>query len=295
MNKVLLYFYILSSLGTQIYCQDLPLVVDTTLEWSVLYGEYYPNATYERTEYLKIQGDSTIDNINYKMIYRNRDPYSGYYFDRLLIREYSQKVYLLDNYSTERVLYDFSLEIGDTIKQQNMFDQQADWIIDEIDSIEIEGTFRKQLHLIHTNYGVYDTWIEGIGSTLGLVTPGNFVIDFGTELLCVKKDLQNIYTNPIYDTCFIYYIDDPNWESIGYNQTNSEVFKVFPNPVKDKIYIQSNIDLYSYQLYDIADKIIKIGELHKNSEIDVKDLEKGFYIITIYNQKNKLIAKIIKE
>jgi len=65
--------------------------------------------------------------------------------------------------------------------------------------------------------------------------------------------------------------------------------------VKDKIYIQSNIDLYSYQLYDIADKIIKIGELHKNSEIDVKDLEKGFYIITIYNQKNKLIAKIIKE
>ncbi len=295
MKKAFLYFYFLTLFISSALCQALPLIIDTTLTWSVLYGEYPPNAVYERTEYFKISDNSIINDIDYKKIYSSRYPLYEWTFDNYFIREDSQKVYLLDEYNSERVLYDFSLKVGDTIELQNIFEELNEWIVYDIDSIEIDGVFRKQLHLGFDSYCCDDKWIEGIGSILGLTTPGNIVIDFSTELLCVNKDSQNIFSNPRFDTCYIYYVYDPIWIKNIYYQTSKELFKLSPNPVINEIFINSNLEKYEYQLYDVSGKLIYSGQLHKDSVIDINNIAKGFYIIALYTKENRLIAKVIKK
>jgi hypothetical protein len=295
MKKALIYFCLLKFFTMPIFSQDLPLVVDTTLEWSVLYGEYYPVNTYERTEYFKIEGDSTINEINYKKVYNSRYPLYNWYFDDCFIREDTQRVYLLDEYNQEKIIYDFSLDVGDTIRLQNMFNQENDWIVYEIDSIEIEGIFRKQIHLGLDGYCCDDKWIEGIGSILGLTTSGNIVYDFATQLLCAKRDSQIIYSNPDYDTCYIYYVYEFNGIRDVNTQTNKQLFKLSQNPVFNELLIYSDLEIYEYQLFDISGRLINSGQLHKNSIIDINKLTKGFYIMVLYTKKNRIIAKMIKE
>lgn len=279
-NKIIFSFY-LAVIATLCNCQDLPLVVDTTLEWSVMYGFYSPLGVEKHTYYFNIQGDSVVNDINYKIV-------RGNYFEPLLIREDSTKVYVLDDLYPERVLYDFSLKVGDTIVQKTMFGNDYDWVVQEIDSIEIESVYRKQIHLDHINYNLPDTWIEGIGSTYGLVTPGNFVIDAGTALLCVKRDFQNIYSNPAYDTCYIY-------ASVEKTSTDKSLITIYPNPAKEILHLKSDLELESYRILDISGKLIKTGMLTQDYKIELSEIRAGFYIIVVNYHDDKYVAKVLIE
>jgi hypothetical protein len=281
MVKKIIFSFCLAINAIHIHSQDLPLAVDTTLEWSVMYGLYSPLGTEKRTHYINIQGDSIVNDISYKRI-------NGHPFEQFLIREDRTKVYLLDVFSQERILYDFSLDIGDTITQINMFGVEAEWFVQEIDSIEIEGIYRKQIHLSHINNIISDTWIEGIGSTFGLVTPGNSVIDAGTALLCVKRNLQNIYSNPDYDTCYIYAADNKT-------STDNSLITIYPNPVKEVLHLKSDVELESYRIIDISGKLIKTGMLTQDYKIELSEIRAGFYIIVVNYHDDKYVAKVLIE
>ena len=84
------------------------------------------------------------------------------------------------------------------------------------------------------------------------------------------------------------------------NNTNTEIsVSAFPNPTLDKLNLKVNSANYEnlfYSLYDINGQKIQAGKIiHKETSIDMSEVKKGTYIITIQlNNKETKTYKIIK-
>ncbi len=81
-----------------------------------------------------------------------------------------------------------------------------------------------------------------------------------------------------------------NYESFEYNKVNT-----YPNPVNKILNISVNF-LSSYKLVDISGKEVLYGELlNGNNQLDINDLNSGFYFLRVNNPYGTIIKKIIKE
>ena len=97
----------------------------------------------------------------------------------------------------------------------------------------------------------------------------------------------------MYDVEVNQHLDIIEDESL-YNSTeniNNNQLTVFPNPLKDLLYIDSQ-NLVSYQLFDINGSFISQG---KNSYIDVSSLNQGMYILSTTVNQKITFHKLIKE
>jgi len=67
---------------------------------------------------------------------------------------------------------------------------------------------------------------------------------------------------------------------------------LFPNPVKDVLYIKATEDKdYYYQIYNVSGQLIKSGKF-ESMKTDVSSLVQGAYLVRINNSES--IVKIIK-
>jgi len=86
---------------------------------------------------------------------------------------------------------------------------------------------------------------------------------------------------------------------ISTNQdTQPLTYKVYPNPTSD--YITIKIDRqnnYRYAISNIIGKRILQGEFDKSVDLDLRNLRKGIYVLSIFNNANEKLAtkKLIKE
>lgn len=72
-------------------------------------------------------------------------------------------------------------------------------------------------------------------------------------------------------------------------------FSIYPNPVKDVLYIKNFQDLKSVEILDSSGRMVK-KENAKNSSINVNNLPKGSYILKLQNNKQEeKTVKFIKE
>jgi len=75
------------------------------------------------------------------------------------------------------------------------------------------------------------------------------------------------------------------------------VVKLYPNPVKDILYINTSYNnLTSVEILDINGRIVKSSGLNNNADaqINVSDLNAGIYMINIYSDNNKTTKKFVK-
>jgi hypothetical protein len=139
---------------------------------------------YTYTHRYTIDGDTTIGGLQYAKVYvkykyeegsvssqwcNESVNYYEHYFGAL--RESGKQVLLVLGWlpdSTEYVVYDFNLSIGDTLPSPDgdLNADPAGRIISAIDSIEILGSYRKRF-VINSNKYI----IEGIGASTGLFNP----------------------------------------------------------------------------------------------------------------------------
>jgi hypothetical protein len=90
----------------------------------------------------------------------------------------------------------------------------------------------------------------------------------------------------------------------GVDNLNSEQhLNIYPNPVTNELIIEtSNNDLFNISLTNIVGQTVKqlgirnyeLGITHY-SVIDMKNLANGMYLIKIFNEKEVLVKKIIKQ
>lgn len=71
-------------------------------------------------------------------------------------------------------------------------------------------------------------------------------------------------------------------------------FKIFPNPVKDKIFIETSDKLKNIEVFDETGRIIQ-SIINPEKIINFSSYKKGIYFIKINTSNNQYVQKIIKE
>ncbi|WP_040252525.1 T9SS type A sorting domain-containing protein [Psychroserpens mesophilus] len=113
----------------------------------------------------------------------------------------------------------------------------------------------------------------------------------GTYFWSVQS-LDNQYAGSVFAPEQTFVIDNLTIEE----QTLNDIIHVFPNPVQDKLNINSKIKVNTIVLCDVTSKVIL--EFIANSasfELDVSNLQKGVYFLKINTDKGEDVFKVIKK
>lgn len=295
--KIILIVPFILFFGNQLLkSQPFEQIVDTTKKWNVLKGDFSPNGDFFSTTTVLFQSDTTINNLVYKKIFSSYDTIN-FNFNGELIREDSiGRVFTKEWNSPEQLIYDFSVNVGDTIVLHNFMGGITEAKIDSIDTIFLAGKNRKRIFNSFYNFGnVVDCWIEGIGSLMGVLYSGNVIIDFGTNLLCYWQNGSKLLSTEYSDLYGCYYT---NVEIDEINSLNR--IKVYPNITRQYLTIENNQDEnLIFKIYNsIGQEIINTLIESKIQIINISDVRNGLYFYQIINKKKEIIylnGKIIKE
>ena len=230
------------------------------------YSGYSPIPNYVAFEYL-ITGDTNISSKIYHKLLRISANYGvdltgGPDFDIISptyqsyygsFREDTilKKVYFIPYWNpNEQLLYDFNLQLGDTLSGVN---QGNHTYVGTVDSILIGTDYRRRLgivcELFSNNPYVY--LIEGIGSTSGLVEPMNIPFEGYIVLYCFTQDGIHLYqSSDPHSTC--------DYLSVMEIEPNKS-FNTAPNPFNQstqitlpQTYRSITLEVYNIQGQQVA-------------------------------------------
>ncbi len=200
MRQFLILFFLLFC-SQRFYAQNYVAFPIDSARWKVTYTSSASQCPYLVAEFQDAMvGDTLIGSINYKKIFRSGVIYSQMCFPSVLgyvgcIREDANKhiYYRLPFTSSDTIIYDFNLNIGDTLK--GYLAMCSPIIVDSIDSVLVQSTYRKRFNCsthslgpCYSNIGI----IEGIGGTQGLLMP------FGNSEAFSSLDCFSLLGNTIY-------------------------------------------------------------------------------------------------
>jgi hypothetical protein len=285
----------------------LPLLNENRV-WSVMHEKH------------TLIGDTTINEITYKKLYFHNyieefTPTDLQYLAALREDTIDKKVYFVwKGYEEEVLLYDFSLELGSEFEVYSpvfwqwgpeFYPAPRDYsvIVTEVFFQEIAGINRLTLKLEATsNPYLTEYWIEGLGSTQGLIYPGTtgdlmpgrpYVY-----LLCVHEDSLLIYqgVDPPWgnfgDTCYF----EP---ALKTEEAEHKIFEIIATPsiFNDRFSIQSSRYLNNIRILNVSGQIVyeyKSDVPFRKKTIYTSHWQKGIYIIIAGNSFSRETIKIIK-
>lgn len=78
-------------------------------------------------------------------------------------------------------------------------------------------------------------------------------------------------------------------QGVGVSEIVSDAFKVYPNPVRNELYVSGNeVGPYRYALYSIDGRLLLQGEVGNGEAIPTGDIPAGIYILKINNTSLKI-------
>jgi len=292
MKKLLILLMIIS---IKCFGQSSIHFVDSTATWNV--AKSYPHADIQHPSFVEtvtkvygFDGDTLINGNLYNKIHYTSD--SNFFLNKTFLgnlREENGFVIFIDSLSTVDTIYNFNLNIGDSVLY-NLSGIGSQYItISAIDSINIDNNYYKVFHFTEPNFPplcLKELWIEGIGSIHGPLFPANPTL-FETELpdsmnlTCYKKNDTVKWSNPFYNDCFINIV-----LSINDSQKSTADILIFPNPVTNELTInlpKNNDCDYTISIFDLTGKIVfkQNYESIDNTVINTSELTNSFYLMQI--------------
>lgn len=339
------YFLILISIfGKTISAQQYYPMLDSSInEWS--YTNFgigviqnpsfqslpcnYPAANTPGWPYKEFTTSDTIIGSNiYKVIYNDFS-----YCTLGYIREdtATKKIFFLDNASsTEKLLYDFSMVVGDTITC-NFNPSFSGYVsglytLDSITMIQIDAGPRRQFWF--ACYAIPGSlvlsWVESVGCLSYMPYP-HFVNQYMFQYFSSCPGTQHIFdqfmtcfnhgTRVYSDSCAYAFAQTANYtvviDSCDYfcflgaiNEMSSiSSITIFPNPSNSKTTISLDVkqkDEFSILIYDITGKKLlkeiylgKIPEGKKENDLDLSFLSNGIYLLECKGEKGSVYDKLL--
>ena len=241
-----------------------------------------------------VSGDSVLYTINRKFSYYPTDK-----FGQLRINKQTKRVYFKYNYEVEDILYDFSLLVGDTIKYKSIPSLNNYAVVENMDSINVNGIYRKRWYLRSKIINSQDIWIDGMGSVLrdGLLNPyqRSFITDGSSTYFGCFKHNNDIYVSQFASSkdcpCSQWLVKVPEVKDSGNN------FNVTFNPINNKIIVQSGFQgEIIFELLDLKGSImLKTTVNPTQNTLNLSQYDKGIYLYRIYANGALLKAgKIVK-
>lgn len=195
-------------------------------------------------------------------------------------------------------------------------------------SIHVDTNYQEHYQYLVEGVGAVDTvrtvtvvkkynWGDTIFSNQNSLSTGEYLLNFsvGNDPSCIYNNIDLFLT----DTAFIAFTkDDGNTSSIYYikiyvpyrsrlwlmsAKTNAQPNYVdekelisnhiFPNPVAEEIFFKGEYNLV--EIYTLQGTLVFKENLSTTqNSIDVSELQSGFYMILLKNNKKKLLDKFIK-
>jgi len=236
------------------------------------------------TSHYNMLGDTVINSIQYSKIYlstKDDGPFNiqnAMYFGAL--REDSLKrVYARRPTDTlERLLYDFSLNVGDTVCLD--FLNLGCFPVYNVDTILFAGKQRRQIHVLLSET---QKWIEGIGNRYGLFQI-LFVGSLSTELKCFYEKDTLLFGDSQFCHC-------DNLPGIKDLEAHTIDIQFNPNPIDEfgTLTIESlKHTEYLIKLYDALGREIYANRTVKKELTLGEELNSGLYYIKVWDDKKQV-------
>ena len=133
----------------------------------------------------------------------------------------------------------------------------------------------------------WEFWQVGILVTydLGIIpsTIGDNLIML--EFVCENKNTYSTYIYKVYGVFTYGLTSKQSFEVLS--------FKIYPNPAKDFLVVETDNNLSNIKLIDVMGKILLNQSFTKTTRIETKSFKDGVYFLKIENGKNVVIKKII--
>lgn len=256
--------------------------------------EPYGGLCYVSQTYL--EGDTIINDISYNKVYENGMSYNSYpnptsywgpYYRGCYRNDIAnKKVFFIrswDPQNEEVLLYDFNLQIGDTIQTYLTTDigSQEPKVVESIDSVLVSfvnNTYAKRYKLSDYMLDLY--LVEGIGSMGGLVDQILEGFEYDNRVICFQNDSDGL-----------------NW-NVGGNSSCDIISSVYepkltntnlslsPNPARNHIEVLLNDAMNSsnsrINIYQINGLLVQSISMRSTCVIlNIEDYNSGVYIIEI--------------
>lgn len=273
--------------------------IDPASEWRVDYFMAEPGYMNQSFYRDYIDGVTTIDSLEYYIVYC-----SGYstfnwgpptYFSHSLhgyLREQNNKWYTyIISENQDALLFDFNLEVNDTVYSAfTWVDNEEPVIVTAVDSIMVEGEYKKRMQLNFEEGSGAEYIIEDIGATSGLFE-NMWFFEWGSELVCFAKEGNSLWGSSTEECDLAVNINE--------NQGNTQPCSVFPNPAKDftMLAIPSGLKNVTFKLIDLVGGIVyqKSIESPSINMIPVTTYHSGVYLAVIETNGLKQSIKLIIE
>ena len=253
-------------------------------EWHTLYvmvvGFPTPDKHYTLVNW--ISGDTLVEGVRYMKVMESMNDEGNPYLVALL-REEGGKVWgrkKTNGFLSEVLLYDFNANIGDTL---SFGDFEESFVVDSISFEQIGGRERKKIWfgLEYEPFGS-ETWIEGIGSDMGLLYSGWSSATGGyTRFLCFHINGELVWQSPKYDACLITAVEE----------TEKQRTCIYPNPTSEVVSIEGSVKALA--VFNSFGQCIYSGT---TNTIDVRDWPNGVYFIRVTDEEDVVgTAKLVKQ
>ena len=307
-RKILLFFILCKFVYSITLAQNYIPFPDSGGVWKETYSWQPSPFFYNGIGDTYLEGDTVFNDTVYHKIYNlRRDVFcsdiiiSGPEYDGALREDtINHKVYYRwSNYAGEKLLYDYTLQVGDTLPyEMGWFSPYFGVYVKSIDTITtFDGTNRRIWYLDHDM--PFEGWpqiVEGIGCTSGLLGYIEPYWEGWNELLCFSINNDEVWRS-WRDTCYV--ITD-SCASVGIDEALHPKAKVvcYPNPVSNSTSVYFEIDQSNnfnnyLMVFDLYGKEISSHEFH-NSFFNIKSpASNGVYIVKIFTKNNYYICKLI--
>lgn len=278
-------------------------------EWCVTREHGYGDdctQVFEEVHY--INGETELDSIIYKNLYSRGVhtmysntgipcPNNYYNYDNLIgyIRQDGAKLYMYDELlETDRLMYDFTLEIGDTIPggyspfgdpdTEEIFPYYyGPHVITNIDSVQINNDYFKRFFFEIPNGQIEDTtdyYVEGVGHPRGFVFPYSYFFE-GNHYLHTYRQMENLSYYEFSDGLCEFNV------SINEYEIQNLGLILSPNPASSQLEIQvrDNVNIEKISIYSLDGKLIskQTNFSRKTAFIDISHLQNGIYLLEVIN------------
>ena len=264
---------------------------DSNALWNIVREDYgWPVNSIEHYS-IEIIGDTIINGSLYQKLFTpyiqpfDQSAVSLGYNGAIREDTINKKVFIIPpSESSEQLLYDFTMQVGDTVQGYiETYSDPKDTVI-SVDSILVGNNYRKRWN-INAEYDI--SLIEGIGSTYGLIekSPGQLIDCPNFWIICFKQNGMTIFPDTLTNCDLITSI----------NNINKKKFVViYPNPSNGFLTIE-------FENYSLVKKII-ITDLTGKTVISRENLNElkmeiflpaGVYLLEVVCTDMKQILKKI--
>jgi len=299
--KPLFAFITLLTLTSALQAQTL--VNENKLWACTMAGSEQPE-NYE-SYFIKFSGDSIIDGIEYKKVWRSNDSLqTSWYIDGYIREDSLQRIFFYPinteytfSPDNEVMIYNFNIKVGDSLELP--FSVNNFVYLDSIgfEKLEPNNDSVKTYYLYsHPNMDIgylEAKWYENIGSLGGVLAGLNLTSIIGAyfDLTCYFENDSIIYHNNKFSTCF-----PEGYPDAIVEKDFTESFLTVLNS-KDEIVFTLNTGIKEpgiVHFYDLNGTLIFKSQIspEKNAVFSTSQLASGIYIYQFLSHNNNFSGKV---